>query len=207
MKRNPFIVTGSVLVAAMMSSGVVFSQSTQTINPDPSGPKGGSKSERTGESDVPLPKGSPYAGTVESGKSGSGNTKSDNSLGATQSDRERETSVPLPKGSRSAGSVELGAGQSSMTDIKQAQQALKDKGYDPGVIDGRMGARTREAIKSFQSASSLPVTGTLDAATSQQLGIGSGNSGMTNSRDDKRSDGNTARGKDTDQPNLPPQRK
>jgi len=205
MKRRPSIVIGSVFVASWMMSGLAFTQSSPTINPD-SSPKGGSRSERTGESDVPLPKGSPDAGTVEKGQSGSVNTKPNKSLGATQSERERETSVPLPKGSPSAGSVELGAGRISMTNIKQVQQALKDKGYDPGAIDGVMGARTKEAIKSFQSASSLPVTGTLDAATSQQLGVGSG-SGATSSRNDMRSDSNTAKGKDSDQPNLPAQRK
>ncbi len=93
-----------------------------------------------------------------------------------------------------------------MTNVKQAQQALKDKGYDPGPIDGVMGARTKEAIKSFQNASSLQVTGTLDAQTSQQLGISSG-SGAMKAPDDMRANGNTTRGKDTDQPNLPPQRK
>ena len=54
MKRSPLAVTGSVLVAAWMSTGVVFAQSPEKINPDASGPKGGSRSERTGESDVPL---------------------------------------------------------------------------------------------------------------------------------------------------------
>ena len=210
MKRSPLAVTGSVLVAAWMSSGVVFAQSPEKINPDASGPKGGSRSERTGESDVPLPKGSPDTGTVEQGKSGSVNsgTKSreSTSLGGTQSERDRETGVPLPKGSSAAGTVELGAGHSSRMNIKQAQQALKDKGYDPGAIDGVMGARTKEAIKSFQNASSLQVTGTLDAQTSQQLGISSG-SGAMKAQDDMRSNGNTTRGKDSDQPNLPPQRK
>ncbi len=220
MKRSPLAVTGSVLVAAWMSTGVVFAQSPEKINPDASGPKGGSQSERERESGVPLPKGSPYSGTVEQGKSGSVksgasesrdsagtiNPKPNASVGGSQSERDRETGVPLPKGSPQAGTVELGAGHSSMTNVKQAQQSLKAKGYDPGPIDGVMGARTKEAIKSFQNASSLQVTGTLDAQTSQQLGISSG-SGAMKAPDDMRANGNTTRGKDTDQPNLPPQRK
>jgi hypothetical protein len=53
-----------------MISGTGFCQTSdgEKINPDVSGSKGGSRSERTG--DVPLPKGSPYAGTVEKGQSG-----------------------------------------------------------------------------------------------------------------------------------------
>jgi hypothetical protein len=206
MKRSPLAVTGSLLVAAWMSTGAVFAQSPEKINPDASGPKGGSQSERTGESDVPLPKGSPSSGTVEQGKSGVNNPKPNTSLGGTQSERAREAGVPLPKGSPHAGTVEMGAGQNSMTHVKQAQQALKEKGYDPGPIDGVMGARTKEAIKSFQNASNLQATGSLDAETSEKLGIRSGNSAMK-SRDETRSDRNTTRGKDTDQPNLSPQSK
>ena len=219
MKRSPLAVTGSVFVAALMSTGVAFAQTPETIHPDASGPKGGSKSERTGESDVPLPKGSPSSGTVEQGKSGGVNAgKSQSrdkagqainpdpnaSVGGSQSERARESGVPLPKGSPHSGTVERGAGQSSMNNVKQAQQALKDKGYDPGPVDGMMGARTKEAIKSFQSASNIEATGTLDAETSQQLGI---SRGAMKSRSDMKSDGNTTRGKDTDQPNLPPQSK
>jgi putative peptidoglycan binding protein len=222
MKRSPLAVTGSVFVAALMGTGVAFAQAPETIHPDASGPKGGSQSERTGESDVPLPKGSPSSGTVEQGKSGavnSGRSQSrdkagqainpdpNSSLGGSQSERTGETGVPLPEGSPHSGTVEKGAaGQSSMNNVKQAQQALKEKGYDPGPVDGVMGARTKEAIKSFQSASNLQATGTLDAETSQQLGIRSGKSSMS-SRDDIRSSGNTTRGKDSDQPNLPPQSK
>lgn len=207
MKRSPLAVTGSVLVAAWMGTGVLFAQAPEKINPS-TGPKGGSQSERTGESDVPLPKGSPSSGTVEKGKSGTlGTSQSPNpSLGGTQSERARETGVPVPKGSPHAGSVEMGAGQHSMNNVKQVQQALKEKGHDPGPIDGVMGARTKEAIKSFQNASNLQATGTLDAETSQKLGIRSG-SGAMKSRDNMPSDSNTTRGKDSDQPNLPPQSK
>jgi hypothetical protein len=214
MKRSPLAVTGSVLVPAWMSTGVVFAQASEKINPEATGPKGGSQSERTGESDVPLPKGSPSSGTVEQGKSGNINSGTSESRGNAGTinpspdtiERTREAGVPLPKGSPQAGTVEMGAGRNSMTNVKQAQQALKEKGYDPGPIDGVMGARTKEAIKSFQNASNLPASGTLDAQTSQQLGIRSDNSSVK-SRGDMRSDSNTTRGKDTDQPDLTPQSK
>jgi hypothetical protein len=217
MRRSSLAVTGSVLLAGWMSTGVVFAQSKEPIHPDPTGPKGGSSSERTGESDVPLPKGSPESGTVEKGKSGSIDSgtsqsrgKPNTSLGGTQSDRERESGAPLP-----TGSVRMTAGRSSNSGVKQAQQALKDKGHDPGPIDGVMGSRTKEAVKSFQSASNLQVTGTLDAATSQKLGISSGGDAMGSrgnlqsesnsmkSHSKMPSDSNTTRGKDTDQQNLP----
>ncbi len=45
------------------------------------------------------------------------------------------------------------------------QQALKDADYDPGVIDGMMGEKTREALKEFQKQNSLEPTGNLSEET------------------------------------------
>jgi hypothetical protein len=64
-----------------MSTGVVFAQAPEKINPEATGPKGGSQSERTGEEDVPLPKGSPSSGTVEQGKGGNINPGTSQSRG------------------------------------------------------------------------------------------------------------------------------
>jgi peptidoglycan hydrolase-like protein with peptidoglycan-binding domain len=54
-------------------------------------------------------------------------------------------------------------------DVRAAQQALKDKGFDPGSIDGVMGPRTMAAVKDFQQKEHLTVTGSLDAETSARL--------------------------------------
>jgi peptidoglycan hydrolase-like protein with peptidoglycan-binding domain len=58
-----------------------------------------------------------------------------------------------------------------MPDVKKIQEALKDKGNDPGALDGRMGPKTREALKSFQTANKLKATGMMDAETAKQLGV------------------------------------
>lgn len=55
--------------------------------------------------------------------------------------------------------------------VKAAQQALKDKGNDPGPIDGKLGHKTMAAIKEFQKANSLKETGKLDADTLAKLGV------------------------------------
>jgi len=60
---------------------------------------------------------------------------------------------------------------SSSGDIKQAQQALLDKGYDPGPIDGIMGPQTRRAIGQYQKSEDLSVTQRLDAKTASRLGV------------------------------------
>lgn len=41
--------------------------------------------------------------------------------------------------------------------IRSIQQALKDRGYDPGPIDGVIGSQTRTAIRSFQTDNGLAV--------------------------------------------------
>lgn len=49
------------------------------------------------------------------------------------------------------------------------QQELKDKGYDPGVIDGLMGTNTRKAIKEFQKDEGLKVDGVAGKNTWKEL--------------------------------------
>ena len=155
---------------------------------------GGTQSDRSGgDSQTPLPKGSPSAGSTDPsnvGKRSAGTTSKsptgtaqgtkDTSVGGTQSERSGgDSQTPLPKGSRSAGTE---AGQSGRTasglhgmsgekDVRQAQEALKNQGHDPGPIDGVIGSQTRQAIRDFQSKNGLKQTGFLDAETKQKLNM------------------------------------
>ncbi|MDD2703300.1 MAG: peptidoglycan-binding domain-containing protein [Candidatus Omnitrophica bacterium] len=49
--------------------------------------------------------------------------------------------------------------------VVQIQTALKNAGYDPGVIDGKLGKKTREAVKAFQGANNLKVDGKVGSQT------------------------------------------
>jgi hypothetical protein len=55
--------------------------------------------------------------------------------------------------------------------VQSAQQSLNDKGFDAGAPDGQWGPKTEEAVRNFQSANGLQVTGQLDSQTTAALGI------------------------------------
>jgi len=70
-----------------------------------------------------------------------------------------------------------GQSQVSADDIKKAKEVLKAKGIDPGPINGTMDAKTQQALRQFQKANNLPVTGTLDRQTAAKLGLSVGSTG------------------------------
>ena len=45
----------------------------------------------------------------------------------------------------------------SRPNVRHIQTALKNAGYNPGAIDGKMGKQTRDAIRAFQRANNLAV--------------------------------------------------
>jgi lipoprotein-anchoring transpeptidase ErfK/SrfK len=53
--------------------------------------------------------------------------------------------------------------------MMQAQVVLDRLGFSPGVIDGKTGISTKNALKAFQEANSLPMSGDMDDATKQAL--------------------------------------
>jgi len=53
--------------------------------------------------------------------------------------------------------------------VKEIQAALKNAGYNPGTVDGKMGKQTRNAIRSFQKDNKLTVNGKADKKTWQLL--------------------------------------
>ncbi|HLI83618.1 MAG TPA: peptidoglycan-binding domain-containing protein [Bryobacteraceae bacterium] len=59
----------------------------------------------------------------------------------------------------------------SQSEVRDAQQQLKDDGYYTGKIDGVNGQMTMDAIRNFQRDNNLNVTGQLDRQTADKLGI------------------------------------
>lgn len=93
-------------------------------------------------------------------------------------DQRQHTKVTLPK----PGSVKI-VGTARMVGpqhdvdlagtslIRQAQEHLKAAGFDPGPVDGLFGEQTQDALRQYQAARSLPVTGILDEAVRKALGL------------------------------------
>jgi peptidoglycan hydrolase-like protein with peptidoglycan-binding domain len=75
-----------------------------------------------------------------------------------------------------------GNGQAASGDVRSAQMALRDKGHNPGPIDGVMGPRTSAAIKDYQQKENLSVTGQLDAETRAKLMAGASTSSTDTGR-------------------------
>ncbi|HBS32422.1 MAG TPA: lytic murein transglycosylase, partial [Parvularcula sp.] len=57
----------------------------------------------------------------------------------------------------------------SLDERKALQQALKDKGFDPGPIDGVVGAGTKRALKAWQKSEGLPADGYASLETLTRL--------------------------------------
>jgi len=58
---------------------------------------------------------------------------------------------------------------SGVLSAKQIQKALKNAGYYPGAIDGKIGRMTKKAIRAFQQESGLAVDGIVGKATTAKL--------------------------------------
>jgi ankyrin repeat protein len=69
------------------------------------------------------------------------------------------------------GSILIDTADSNDQTVYQAQEKLKDLGYDPGRPDGILGKKTKAAIRHFQQDNSLPVTGKIDEQTKAKLGL------------------------------------
>jgi len=55
--------------------------------------------------------------------------------------------------------------------VRRVQERLSAEGFDAGPADGRMGERTRTALRDFQRARGLDPTGEPNQATLDELGV------------------------------------
>jgi peptidoglycan hydrolase-like protein with peptidoglycan-binding domain len=113
------------------------------------------------------------SGTAPPASKSNSSTPAGSTAGSTGSDMK---SGAMGSGGKSdamkSGSSELSARSSGNPEqVKAVQQALKDKGQDPGDVDGRMGPKTQAALRDFQQKEGLKATGRADAETMAKLGV------------------------------------
>jgi hypothetical protein len=89
-------------------------------------------------------------------------------------------SQTLSPGAYSSGSMVL-----SQSDMRDVERNLDSLGLDPGPVDGIIDSRTQSAISEFQMENELPVTGTVNNETMQELRTAANNEGGEHQRDDR----------------------
>lgn len=62
-------------------------------------------------------------------------------------------------------------GEKTADRIKEAQRALKARGYYGGAIDGIPGPKTRSGLREFQADNGIDVSGKLNKKTAEKLGV------------------------------------
>ena len=56
--------------------------------------------------------------------------------------------------------------------VRDIQAKLRERGFDPGPVDGLLGRRTCDAVKAYQKAAGMAVNGLLDPVLQNQLRFG-----------------------------------
>lgn len=98
------------------------------------------------------------------------------SIGASARASELARGVPGVRAVKNELTYDPAKRESSVRDgshmqVTSMQQALKDKGFDPGPVDGIEGPQTVSALKRYQKSENVTMTGKLDPDTAVKLGV------------------------------------
>lgn len=88
--------------------------------------------------------------------------------GAMMDDDQRRQSSGRQQASRQQ---ERAPGNLSYEQVRNLQQELSSRGYDPGEVDGMWGRNTQQALRQFQQDQDLPASGRPDQRTMAALGV------------------------------------
>ncbi|MHA7818159.1 MAG: L,D-transpeptidase family protein [Erythrobacter sp.] len=101
----------------------------------------------------------------------------DSAAAASSMESDAKGPTPTPASTSTASATDSSAAKGSDAEgsdseerpVMQLQVVLDRAGFGPGVIDGKMGMSTENALRGFQEANDLDVTGKHDEATKQAL--------------------------------------
>jgi putative peptidoglycan binding protein len=181
--RKSLSLSAVLLAGTCIAVAPAWAQSSST----PSGADSGGKSAEMekapgGKSGAP----SSQPGSESGRKSGSSGSQLGSEPGS-KSGGSTSTQGGADSGGKSAEFKGTGGRMEGQANVKQVQEALKEKGFDPGPADGVMGQKTRDALRQFQQSKNLKATGRLDAETAQELGVNQGASGKSSQKSGARS--------------------
>jgi peptidoglycan hydrolase-like protein with peptidoglycan-binding domain len=145
----------SVLALSVVGALLATTAVAQTTSPQQTPKAEPSKPDASGPSSSPST-------SSPSTSSPSPSTGAADKAGAEKSDTMKSSST---------GKGEPAARGGNQEQVRAAQQALKDKGHDPGAIDGVLGTKTQAALRDFQKKEGLKESGRLDAQTMAKLGV------------------------------------
>lgn len=107
---------------------------------------------------------------AQNSTSGTGSTYAQNQ--ATNSGNSASSGSSYRSG-RSASGVTASTRDAGL--VREVQQALNDKGFNPGPIDGKWGPRTQAALTKFQNSEGISASRRLDEQTLAALGVDTSN--------------------------------
>jgi peptidoglycan hydrolase-like protein with peptidoglycan-binding domain len=160
MHRKLLILSGIVFSGTIALNGNLVWSQTKGSSGSP-GPAGQESADRP----------SSQKGSGASSAPSSSQDKSGSATGSSKSGSGSQMDRAGGSGSMSSQSGARGMGGQSSENIKQVQEALKNKGHDPGPADGVMGPKTQQALRAFQKESGMQATGRLDDKTASALGV------------------------------------
>ncbi|HZA55909.1 MAG TPA: peptidoglycan-binding domain-containing protein [Candidatus Udaeobacter sp.] len=172
-----------IILTAVILSGSVGLGAQSTLAQTGSRPIENPTSEKQYEG-----KGSSKSGGMEQGTGASGSQQRGGSQQGLESG-----SRPIERGVSESQFEEKGekgggrAAKISEADVQNIKQALKAKGHNPGPMNGSMDNQTQQAIRDFQKANKLPVTGNVDKQTAAKLGVTIGSTGGSGVQTDRSS--------------------
>jgi hypothetical protein len=109
-------------------------------------------------------------GGSDAGPSGGDSSGASGTTGDLNAPQGQKSSSDVQDPTSGDGTIAPAAAALSPEQVRRVQQRLVEVGHDPGTVDGVMGEKTREALRSFQQARGLEPTGEPDRRTLAELG-------------------------------------
>jgi peptidoglycan hydrolase-like protein with peptidoglycan-binding domain len=109
-------------------------------------------------------------GGSDAGPSGGDSSGASGTTGDLNAPQGQKSSSDVQDPTSGDGTMAPAAAALSPEQVRRVQQRLVEVGHDPGTVDGVMGEKTREALRSFQQTRGLEPTGEPDGQTLAELG-------------------------------------